>query len=118
MKKVQVNTPLILEQNGEMVRIEIGQIIELADDVYAQVSAHTTLLDDEVSDEPVFEPADEPVFEPQPTPEVQDEPSLDEVAPQADDTESGEAVSDEAVTSDTPTNSETAEPKKSTRKKA
>ena len=117
MKKVQVNTPLILEQNGEMVRIETGQIIELTDDVYAQVSVHTTLLD-EMSDEPVFEPADEPVFEPQPTPEVQDEPSLDEVAPQADDTKSGEAVSDEAVTSDAPTNSETAEPKKSTRKKA
>lgn len=103
MKKVQVNTPLILEQNGEMVRIETGQIIELTDDVYAQVSAHTTLLDDDT--------ADEPVFEPQPTPEVQDEPSLDEVAPQADDTESGEAVSDEAVTGDAPTNSETAEPK-------
>lgn len=117
MKKVQVNTPLILEQNGEMVRIETGQIIELTDDVYAQVSAHTTLLD-EMSDESVDEPVSEPVFESEPAPEIQDEPSLDEVAPQADDTESGEAVSDEAVTSDAPTNSETAEPKKSTRKKA
>lgn len=116
MKKVQVNTPLILEQNGEMVRIETGQIIELTDDVYAQVSAHTTLLD-EMSDEPVFEPTDKPIFEPQPTPEVQDEPSLDEVVPQADDV-GGDVVSDEAVTSDAPTDSEAAEPKKSTRKKA
>ena len=99
MKKVQVNTPLILEQNGEMVRIETGQIIELTDDVYAQVSAHTTLLD-EMSDEPVFESADEPVFEPQPTPEVQDEPSLDEVAPQADDV-GGDVVNDEAVAAET-----------------
>lgn len=61
MKKVQVNTPLILEQNGELVRIETGQVIELSDEVYAEVSAHTTLLD-EMSDEPVFEPADEPVL--------------------------------------------------------
>lgn len=90
MKKVQVNTPLILEQNGEMVRIETGQIIELTDDVYAQVSAHTTLLD-EMSDEPVFKPADDV---------------------------GGDAVSDEVVTSDAPTDSEAAEPKKSTRKKA
>lgn len=111
MKKVQVNTPLILEQNGEMVRIEIGQIIELADDVYAQVSAHTTLLDNEVSDEPVFEPADEPIFEPQPTPEIQDEPT-DEAAPQVDETTNGDTVSDEVATT------ETAEPKKTTRKKA
>lgn len=46
MKKVQVNTPLILEQNGELVRIDTGSVIELPDDVYAEVSAHTTLIDD------------------------------------------------------------------------
>lgn len=114
MKKVQVNTPLILEQNGETVRIETGQIIDLADDVYAQVSAHTTLLD-EMSDEPVFESADEPIFEPQPTPEVQDEPNLDEVAPQVDDV-GGDVVSDEVVTGDAPADSETDTPK-STRKR-
>lgn len=94
MKKVQVNTPLILEQNGEMVRIETGQIIELTDDVYAEVSAHTTLLD-EVSDEPV-KPVSEPVFEPQPMPE-QTEPIPDEIAPEVDETANGDTVSDEAV---------------------
>ncbi len=112
MKKVQVNTPLILEQNGEMVRIETGQIIDLTDEVYSEVSAHTTLLDDEMSDEPVFEPADEPVVEPQPMPEIQDEPTPDEVAPQVDETANGNTTSDEVATT------ETAEPKKSTRKKA
>lgn len=106
MKKVQVNTPLILEQNGELVRIEIGQIIDLTDEVYSEVSAHTTLLDD-VSDEPVSEP----VFESEPTPEIQDEPT-DEVAPQVDETANGNTVSDEVATT------ETAEPKKPTRKKA
>ncbi|STZ63797.1 Uncharacterised protein [Moraxella lacunata] len=109
MKKVQVNTPLILEQNGELVRIETGQIIDLIDEVYSEVSAHTTLLDD-VSDEPV-EPVSEPVFEPQPIPE-QAEPTLDEVAPQVDETANGDTASDEVATT------ETAEPKKSTRKKA
>lgn len=102
MKKVQVNTPLILEQNGEMVRIETGSVIELPDDVYSEVSAHTTLLDD-VSDEPVFEP--------EPMPEIQDEPT-DEVAPQVDETTNGDTVSDEVAAT------EPAEPKKSTRKKA
>lgn len=102
MKKVQVNTPLILEQNGELVRIDTGSVIELPDDVYAEVSAHTTLLDD-VSDEPVFEP--------EPMPEIQDEPT-DEVAPQVDETANGDTASDEVATT------ETAEPKKSTRKKA
>lgn len=111
MKKVQVNTPLILEQNGEMVRIETGQIIDLTDEVYSEVSAHTTLLDDEMSDEPVFEPADEPVVEPQPTPEIQDEPT-DEVAPQVDETTNVDTASDEMAAT------ETAEPKKTTRKKA
>ncbi|WP_410472225.1 hypothetical protein ACGTJS_11870 [Faucicola mancuniensis] len=106
MKKVQVNTPLILEQNGELVRIETGQIIDLTDEVYSKVSAHTRLLDD-VSDEPISEP----VFEPQPTPEVQDEPTY-EVAPQVDETANRDTVSDEAATT------ETAEPKKPTRKKA
>lgn len=100
MKKVQVNTPLILEQNGEMVRIETDSVIELPDDVYSEVSAHTTLLDD-VSDEPVFEP--------EPMPEIQDEPTPDEVAPQVDETANGD---DEVATT------EPAEPKKSTRKKA
>lgn len=110
MKKVQVNTPLILEQNGEMVRIETGSVIELPDDVYAEVSAHTTLLDD-VSDE-LVEPVSEPVFEPQTTPEVQAEPTPDEAAPQVDETANGDTVSDEVATT------ETAEPKKYTRKKA
>lgn len=109
MKKVQVNTPLILEQNGEMVRIETGSVIELPDEVYSEVSAHTTPLDDEMSDEPVFEPADEPVVEPEPMPEIQDEPTPDEVAPQVDGTANGD---DEVATT------ETAEPKKPTRKKA
>lgn len=110
MKKVQVNTPLILEQNGEMVRIETGQIVDLTDEVYAEVSAHTTLLDD-VSDEPA-EPVSEPVFETQTTPEVQAEPTPDEVAPQVDETANGDTASDEVATT------ETAEPKKTTRKKA
>lgn len=110
MKKVQVNTPLILEQNGELVRIETGQVIELSDEVYAEVSAHTTLLD-EMSDEPVDEPVSEPVFESEPTPEIQDEPT-DEAAPQMDETTNGDTVSDEVATT------ETAEPKKTTRKKA
>ena len=108
MKKVQANTPLILEQNGEMVRIETGQIIDLTDEVYAQVSAHTTLLDD-VSDEPVDEPVSEPVFESGPTPEVQDEPT-DEVAPQVDETANDDTVSDEVAAT------ETAQPKKPTPK--
>lgn len=86
MKKVQANTPLILEQNGEMVRIETGQIIDLTDEVYAQVSAHTTLLDD-VSDEPT-----------------------DEVAPQVDETANDDTVSDEVAAT------ETAQPKKPTPK--
>lgn len=107
MKKVQVNTPLILEQNGELVRIETGQIIDLTDDVYSEVSAHTTLLEDEMSDEPA-EPVSKPVFEPQPTPEIQDEPT-DEVAPQVDETANGD---DEVAAT------ETAEPKKTARKKA
>lgn len=47
MKKVQVNTPLILEQNGQTVRIETGAIIHLTDDVYADVAAHVMLLSDE-----------------------------------------------------------------------
>lgn len=106
MKKVQVNTPLILEQNGELVRIERGQIIDLTDEVYSEVSAHTTLLDD-VSDEPA-EPVSEPVFESEPMPEVQAE-STDEVTPQVDETANGD---DEVATN------EAAEPKKSTRKKA
>lgn len=110
MKKVQVNTPLILEQNGELVRIEAGQIIDLTDEVYSEVSAHTTLLDD-VSDEPADEPVSEPVFEPQPMPE-QAEPTPDEVATEVDETANGDTVSDEVATT------ETAEPKKSTRKKA
>ena len=110
MKKVQVNTPLILEQNGKLVRIETGQIIDLTDEVYSEVSAHTTLLDD-VSDEPADEPVGEAVVEPQPTPEIQDEPT-DEVAPQVDETANGNTVSDEVATN------ETAEPKKTTRKKA
>lgn len=105
MKKVQVNTPLILEQNGELVRIETGQIIDLTDEVYSEVSAHTTLLDDEMSDELADEPVDEPVFEPQPTPEVQAEPTPDEVAPQVDETANGDTVSDKVATA------ETAEPK-------
>ncbi len=63
MKKVQVNTPLILEQNGELVRIDTGSVIELPDDVYTEVSAHTTLVDN-VSDEPAYEPVYEPAFEP------------------------------------------------------
>lgn len=109
MKKVQVNTPLILEQNGELVRIETGQIIDLTDDVYSKVSAHTTLLDD-VSDKPV-EPVSEPVFEPQPMPEVQDKPTPDEVATKVDETTNGDTASDEVTTT------EAAEPKKSTRKK-
>lgn len=100
MKKVQVNTPLILEQNGELVRIETGQIIDLTDEVYSEVSAHTTPLDDM---------SDEPVFEPEPMPEIQDEPT-DEVAPQVDETANGDTVSDEVATN------ETAEPKKSTPK--
>lgn len=108
MKKVQVNTPLILEQNGELVRIDIGSVIELPDDVYAEVSAHTTLLDD-VSDEPV-EPVSEPVFESEPTPEVQAEPTPDEIAPQVDETANDDTVSDEVATTETT--------KKSTRKKA
>ena len=110
MKKVQVNTPLILEQNGEMVRIETGQIIDLTDEVYGEVSAHTTLLDD-MSDEPV-EPVSEPVFESEPTPEIQDEPTPDEVTPQVGETTNGDTASDEVATT------ETAEPKKTTRKKA
>lgn len=93
MKKVQVNTPLILEQNGEMVRIETGQIIDLTDEVYAEVSAHTTLLDD-VSDEPVFEP--------QPTP--------DEVVTEVDEAANGDTQSDKVAAT------ETAEPKKPTPK--
>lgn len=109
MKKVQVNTPLILEQNGELVRIDTGSVIELPDDVYAEVSAHTTLLDD-MSDESV-EPISEPVFEPQPTPEIQDEPT-DEVATEVDETANGDTISDEVATT------EAAEPKKPTRKKA
>ncbi|STY93069.1 hypothetical protein [Moraxella bovis] len=108
MKKVQVNTPLILEQNGELVRIDIGSVIELPDDVYAEVSAHTTLLDD-VSDEPV-EPVSEPVFESEPTPEVQAEPTPDEIAPQVDEIANDDTVSDEVATTETT--------KKSTRKKA
>ncbi|AKG11486.1 hypothetical protein [Moraxella bovoculi] len=108
MKKVQVNTPLILEQNGELVRIDTGSVIELPDDVYAEVSAHTTLLDD-VSDEPV-EPVSEPVFEPQPTPEVQAEPTPDEDATAVDETANDDTASDEVVTTETT--------KKSTRKKA
>lgn len=108
MKKVQVNTPLILEQNGEMVRIETGQIIDLTGDVYAKVSAHTTLLDG-VSDEPVDEPVSEPVFESETTPEIQDEPT-DEAAPQVDETANDDTVSDEVATT------ETAQPKKSTPK--
>lgn len=95
MKKVQVNTPLILEQNGELVRIETGQIIDLTDEVYAEVSAHTTLLDDM---------SDEPVFEPQPTP--------DEVVTEVEETANGDTASDEVAAT------ETAEPKKPTRKKA
>lgn len=108
MKKVQVNTPLILEQNGELVRIETGSVIELPDDVYAEVSAHTTLLDD-VSDEPADEPVGEPAFEPQPAPEIQDEPT-DEAAPQVDETTNGDTASDEVAAT------ETVEPKKSTPK--
>lgn len=96
MKKVQVNTPLILEQNGELVRIEAGQIIDLADDVYAEISAHTTLLDNKASEEPVFEP----------------QPALDEVATEAEKTAHGDTLGDEVAAT------ETAEPKKSTRKKA
>lgn len=95
MKKVQVNTPLILEQNGEMVRIETGQIIDLTDEVYSEVSAHTTLLDDM---------SDEPVFEPQPTP--------DEVVTEVEETANGDTASDEVAAT------QTAEPKKPTRKKA
>lgn len=110
MKKVQVNTPLILEQNGELVRIETGQIIDLTDEVYAEVSAHTTLIDD-ASDEPA-EPVSEPVFEPQTTPEVQAESTPDEVSLQVDETANGDTASDEVATT------ETAEPKKTTRKKA
>ena len=108
MKKVQVNTPLILEQNGELVRIDTGQIIDLTDEVYSEVSAHTTLLDD-VSDEPI-KPVSEPAFEPQPMPE-QTEPIPDELAPEVDETANGDTISDEVATT------ETAEPKKSTRKK-
>ncbi|MFA9486135.1 MULTISPECIES: hypothetical protein [unclassified Moraxella] len=104
MKKVQVNTPLILEQNGELVRIDTGQVIDLTDDVYAQVSAHTTLLDD-VSDKSADEPVSEPVFEPQPT-------TPDEIAPEVDETANGDTASDEVATT------ETAQPKKPTRKKA
>lgn len=51
MKKVQVNTPLILEQDGEQVRIEAGAIIELTDEVYAEVSAHVTLVAESASDD-------------------------------------------------------------------
>lgn len=86
-----------------MVRIETGQIIDLTDEVYSEVSAHTTLLDD-VSDKPVFEP--------QPMPEIQGEPTPDEVATEVDETTNGDTVSDEVATT------ETTEPKKSTRKKA
>lgn len=95
MKKVQVNTPLILEQNGELVRIETGQIIDLADEVYAEVSAHTTLLDDM---------SDEPVFEPQPTP--------DEVVTEVEETANGDTASDEVAAT------QTAQPTKPTRRKA
>lgn len=104
MKKVQVNTPLILEQNGELVRIEAGAVIDLPDDVYSEVSAHTTLLDDEMSDEPVFEP--------EPMPEIQDEPTLGEVITELEETSNGDTLSDEVTTT------ETAQLRKSTRKKA
>ncbi|OOS08078.1 hypothetical protein SAMN02745664_101284 [Moraxella cuniculi DSM 21768] len=96
MKKVQVNTPLILEQNGELVRIEAGQIIDLADDVYAEISAHTTLLDNKAPEEPVFEP----------------QPAPDEAATEVEKTAHGDTLGDEVAAT------ETAEPKKSIRKKA
>ena len=101
MKKVQVNTPLILEQNGELIRIETGQIIELTDDVYAQVSAHTTLLDDGSDTE----------FELQP------------VAPVDNEVAAEVSKTDEVATDEPATDSETADAeaiplKKSTRKKA
>lgn len=99
MKKVQVNTPLILEQNGELVRIDTGQVIDLTDDVYAQVSAHTTLLDN----------GSDTAFEPQPDADnevVAEVPNTDEVA------------MDEPATDSQTTDAEAAEPKKYTRKKA
>lgn len=47
MKKVHVNTPLILDDlsGTGQVRFEAGSIITLSDEVYEQVSAHVSLLD-------------------------------------------------------------------------
>lgn len=45
MKHYLVNTPLILQdENGEDVRVERGEVIELSDTQYAEVAAHVTLL--------------------------------------------------------------------------
>lgn len=46
MKHYLVNTPLILQdENGEDVRVERGEIIELSDTQYAEVAAHVTPVD-------------------------------------------------------------------------
>lgn len=45
MKHYLVNTPLILQdENGEDVRVERGEVIELSDTQYAEVAAHVTLI--------------------------------------------------------------------------
>lgn len=46
MKHYLVNTPLILQdENGEDVRVERGEIIELPDTQYAEVAAHVTFAE-------------------------------------------------------------------------
>lgn len=46
MKHYLVNTPLILQdENGEDVRVERGEVIELSDTQYAEVAAHVTLAE-------------------------------------------------------------------------
>ena len=46
MKHYLVNTPLILQdENGEDVRVERGEIIELSDTQYAEVAAHVTFAE-------------------------------------------------------------------------
>lgn len=107
MKKVQVNTPLILEQNGEMVRIETGQVIDLTDEVYAEVSAHTTLIEDK---------AQTPMPKPNPQSEPDDEANL------IDDGQMAEEAVDELPSDDVATpdaTDEVSQPaRRTTRKKA
>lgn len=46
MKHYLVNTPLILQdENGEDVRVERGEVIELSDTQYAEVVAHVTFAE-------------------------------------------------------------------------